>query len=57
MRIFERLRGRDRQDSSIELKRVATVAMDLLRRIEAETPVTVLPQGKSSCGAAEPEIG
>lgn len=58
MRIFERLRGRDR-DSSIERKLVETITMDLLRRIDEATPVTVVPPGKSSCCSccsAEPEI-
>lgn len=46
MRIFERLRGRDR---SIERKLVETIAGDLLRRIDEEIPVMVLPERKSNC--------
>jgi hypothetical protein len=46
MRIFERLRGRDRH---IERKLVETVAEDLLRRIDDETPVTVVPESKPTC--------
>jgi hypothetical protein len=57
MRIFERLRGRDRNESGIERRLVEAVATDLLRRIDDETPVTVLPESKStcrSCCSAEP---
>jgi hypothetical protein len=46
MRIFERLRGRDRH---IERKLVETIAEDLLRRIDDETPVTVVPESKPTC--------
>lgn len=46
MRIFERLRGRDR---SIERKLVETIASDLLRRIDDETPVTVVAESKPDC--------
>lgn len=46
MRIFERLRGRDR---NIERKLVETIAGDLLRRMDEEIPVTVLPESKSNC--------
>lgn len=46
MRIFERLRGRDR---NIERKLVETIAWDLLRRIDEETPVMVLAESKSNC--------
>lgn len=46
MRIFERLRGRDR---SIERKLVETIASDLLRRIDDETPVTVVAESKPAC--------
>ncbi len=51
MRIFERLRGRDRTESGIERRPVETIAIDLLRRIDDETPVTVLPENKSTCGS------
>ena len=46
MRIFERLRGRDRR---LERKLVETIASDLLRRIDEETPVTVIPESPSTC--------
>lgn len=49
MRIFERLQGRDQNKSNIERKLVETVAGDLLRHIEDGTPVTVLPESKSTC--------
>jgi hypothetical protein len=42
MRIFERLRGKDRDHSGIERKLVETVVTDLIRRIDDETPVTVV---------------
>ena len=57
MRIFERLRGRGRTKSGIERRPVETIATALLRRIDDETPVTVLPESKStcrSCCSAEP---
>ena len=37
MRIFERLRGRDRGESNVERKLLETVTGDLIRRIEDET--------------------
>ena len=58
MRIFERLRGRDRTESGIERRPVETIAIDLLRRIDDETPVTVPPENKptcASCRSAEPK--
>jgi len=48
MRIFERLRGRDRR---LERKLVETIASDLLRRVEQETPVTVITESGSNCCA------
>ena len=58
MRIFERLRGRDRNESGIERKLVKTIPTDLLHRIDDETPVTVPLESKStcrSCHSAEPK--
>lgn len=55
MRIFERLRGRDRTESGIERRLVETIATDLLRRIDDETPVTVLSENKSTCGSCSSE--
>jgi hypothetical protein len=49
MRIFERLRGRDRSGSNIERKLVETVVTDLLARIDDEAPMTAVPEGKSTC--------
>lgn len=49
MRIFERLRGRDRSESGIERKLVEAIAGDLLRRIEDQTEATVLPDNESTC--------
>ncbi len=49
MRIFERLRGRDRDESNIERKLLETITGDLLRRIEDGTEVVVLPESKSAC--------
>lgn len=46
MRIFERLRARDR---GIERKLVETIAGDLLRRMDDETPVIVVPEKESTC--------
>ncbi len=46
MRIFERLRGRDR---GIEWKLMETIAGDLLRRIDDEVPVAAAPDTKSAC--------
>ncbi|MGY4284271.1 hypothetical protein ACVWXO_003491 [Bradyrhizobium sp. LM2.7] len=46
MRIFERLRGRDR---SIEWKLMETITRDLLRRIDDEVPVAAAPDAKSAC--------
>ena len=58
MRIFERLRGRDRTESAIERRLVEAIATDLLRRIDDETAITVLPENRSTCGScrlAEPK--
>jgi RNase P subunit RPR2 len=49
MRIFERLRGRERAESNIERKPVETIAVELLRRAEDQTDLTVLPEIKSTC--------
>jgi hypothetical protein len=49
MRIFERLRGRDRSGSNIERKLVETVVTDLLRRVDDEAPMMAVPEGKSTC--------
>lgn len=49
MRIFQRLRGRDRGENGIERKLVKTIAEDLLRRIDDEDRVTAPLQAKSSC--------
>jgi len=49
MRIFERLRGRDRNNTGIERRLLETISEDLLRRLEEETDVPVMPESKSSC--------
>jgi len=49
MRIFKRLRGRERGESNIERKLLETITGDLLRRIEAGTEAVVLPENKSAC--------
>lgn len=49
MRIFARLRGRDRSESNIERKLFETITGDPLRRIEDGTEVTVLAESKSNC--------
>lgn len=49
MRIFERLRGKDRSHSGIERKLVETVVTDLLRQIDDESPTTVLADPKPHC--------
>ena len=49
MRIFERLRGRDRSGSNIERKLVETVVTDLLHRVDDEAPMIAVPEGKSTC--------
>lgn len=49
MRIFERLRARDRSESNIGRKLFETTIGDLLRRIEDGTEVTVLPESKLKC--------
>lgn len=46
MRIPERLRERDR---SIARKLVETIASDLLRRIDDETPATVVAESRPGC--------
>ncbi|MBR0952533.1 hypothetical protein [Bradyrhizobium canariense] len=46
MRIFERLRGRDR---GIERKLMETIAGDLLRRIDDEVPAAVVADAKPGC--------
>ena len=46
MRMFERLRGRDRCESNVERKLLETITGDLIRRIEDVTEVTVLPESK-----------
>jgi hypothetical protein len=58
MRIFKRLRGRDRGESNIERKLLETITGDLLRRVEDGTETVALPESKSaccSCCSAEPE--
>lgn len=49
MRIFERLRGKDRNESSIERRLVETIFTDILGRIEDEDLATVLPDAKPNC--------
>jgi hypothetical protein len=58
MRIFERLRGRERRHCGIERQHVGTIATDLLRRMEDEVPLLTAPENESSCCSccsAEPE--
>lgn len=49
MRIFERLRGRETNNTSIERKLFETVTNDLLRRIEEGTEITLVSESKSAC--------
>ncbi|MEH2628642.1 hypothetical protein V1292_006697 [Bradyrhizobium sp. AZCC 1719] len=49
MRIFERLRGRDRSDAAIVRKLFEAIAGDLLRKIEGETKAPVFTETKASC--------
>lgn len=54
MRIFERLRRRDRSEG-IERKLVETIAFDLLRQIDEEIPITVVRESgcRSCCSASD----
>ena len=54
MRIFERLRGRDRTESGIERRPMETITTALLRRVDDETPATVLSENKSTCRSCRP---
>lgn len=52
MRIFERLRGRDRDETNVERKLLETVTAEFLRGIEDETEVTgfsVVTENNSAC--------
>ncbi|PDT75867.1 hypothetical protein [Bradyrhizobium sp. C9] len=49
MRIFERLRGKGRNDSGIERRLVETVVTDLLRHVDDEVPATILTGAKPNC--------
>jgi len=52
MRIFERLRGRDRDETNVERKLLETVTVECLRGLEEGTEVTafsVATENKSAC--------
>ncbi|PSO23160.1 hypothetical protein [Bradyrhizobium sp. MOS002] len=49
MRIFERLRGKDRSDSGIERKLVGSVVTDLMDRFDEEGPREVVEESKPNC--------
>ncbi|WP_076861502.1 hypothetical protein [Bradyrhizobium mercantei] len=49
MRIFERLRGKGRNDSGIERRLAETVVTDPLRRIDDEVAATILAGAKPNC--------
>jgi hypothetical protein len=49
MRIFERLRDPDRNNTSIERRLFETISEYILRRIEEGTDASVMPESKSSC--------
>jgi hypothetical protein len=49
MRIFQRLRRRDRSKRSIERKLFETIAIDLLRRMEEESALAALSEDNTTC--------
>lgn len=49
MRIFERLRGKDRSDSGIEQKLGETVRTDLPHRFDEEDPRALADESKPNC--------
>jgi hypothetical protein len=49
MRIFERLRGWGRRNSSFELKLFGTIAGSFLAMLEEETTAPVLAMSSGSC--------
>lgn len=49
MRIFERLRGKDRSGSGIERRLVESIVNNLLSRIEDEDLGTVVADAKPNC--------
>jgi len=49
MRIFERLRGRSRDESAIERRLFEAVTGGLLRKPEDETSVPVFTESKANC--------
>ena len=49
MRIFERLRGKDRNDSGIERKLVDAVLAGLLHRFDEGRPQSVADDSKPNC--------
>jgi hypothetical protein len=49
MRIFERLRGLSRSERAIEGRLLESVTGDLLRKLEDETSIPVLPERKAAC--------
>ncbi|KRR02814.1 hypothetical protein CQ12_07020 [Bradyrhizobium jicamae] len=49
MRIFERLRGRSRNDSAIERKLFEVITDDLLRKLEDETSIPPHAGSKADC--------
>jgi hypothetical protein len=49
MRIFERLRGKDREQSGIEPKLTETIVTELLSRIDAETPAPPVADRSACC--------
>ena len=49
MRIFERLRGKDRNESGIKRRLAEAIVTDLLGRIEDEDLATVVRDAKPNC--------
>jgi hypothetical protein len=49
MRIFERLRGRSRNESAIERRLFEAVTGGLLRKLEDETSIPVFTESNAHC--------
>jgi hypothetical protein len=56
MRIFERLRGKDRSDSGIERKLVESVVTDLMDRFDEEGPREVVEEKPNCCKCCSAEV-
>jgi len=49
MRIFERLRGKDRNESGIERNLVESILGDVLHRLDEEGPKAAANEPKQNC--------